>query len=41
LMKQAPGVRHFSGSNSADNDSPAGTADEQADRRVRRSREAR
>jgi membrane protease subunit HflK len=40
LMKQAPGVRHFSGSNNADNDSQAGTAD-QAVRPTRRSREAR
>jgi len=41
LMKQAPGGRQFPGSNSADNESQAGTADEQAGRSTRRSREGR
>jgi len=41
LMKPAPGGRQFSGSNSADNESPAGTAGEQAGRPTRRSREGR
>ena len=40
LMKQAPGVRQFSGSNSADNESQSGTA-EQGVRPTRKSREAR
>ncbi|MGB5727420.1 MAG: hypothetical protein WBM52_09440, partial [Thiogranum sp.] len=39
-MKQAPGVRQFSGSNSADNESQSGTA-EQGVRPTRKSREAR
>jgi len=41
LMKQAPGVRQFSGSNSADNDSQAGTSGEEGVRPTRRSREGR
>jgi membrane protease subunit HflK len=41
LMKQAPGVRGFSGSNSADNESQAGTAGQQPVRPTRRSREGR
>lgn len=40
LMKQVPGVRHFSGSNSADNELQDDTAD-QAVRPTRRSREGR
>jgi membrane protease subunit HflK len=41
LMKQAPGGRGFSGSNSADNASQAGTAGKQPVRPTRRSRETR
>jgi membrane protease subunit HflK len=41
LMKQAPGVRQFSGGNGADDESQAGTAGEQAVRPTRRSREGR
>ena len=41
LMKQVPGVRHFSGSNSTDNESQGDTEGEQTVRPTRRSREAR
>ena len=41
LMKQVPGMRQFSGSNSADNESQNDTEGEQTVRPTRRSREAR
>ena len=41
LMKQVPGVRHFSGSNGTDNESQGDTEGEQTVRPTRRSREAR